>query len=208
MTAVRFLHEAELKTQNSKLKTEEPIKSVYDCTVRRVLVTICCGLAVLAAPVGDARAEDEIPLFPNVVFTSLDGSGSVDLESFRGRPVLLTFWASWCGPCRKELPELEKLQEELADVGFALISVNMDQSPAQGLRFLQKYDLEIPAYRVDSQTLAMLGVKSLPTHVLLDRDGRPVQLYRGYAPSVPEEIRHLVSEMAPAADRGVGSSAP
>ena len=176
--------------------------------MRPVLVVVCCVLAFFAAPSGGGGAEDEIPLFPNVVFTSLDGSSTVDLESFRGRPVLLTFWASWCGPCRKELPELEKLQEDLIGVGFALISVNMDQSPVQGLRFLQKYDLDIPVYRLDSRTLAMIGVKSLPTNVLLDRDGRPVQLYRGYAPSVPEEIRRLVSEMAPAPDPEGGSSAP
>ena len=157
---------------------------------------------MVAAPCAGRSANGEVPIFPNVILTSLDGAQKVELEDFRGRPVLLNFWASWCGPCRQELPELERLQDELKSTGFAVIAVNMDQSAAQGLRFLKMNDLEVPAYRLDRKTLAMLGVKSLPTNVLLDREGRPVQLYRGYAPSVPEEIRRLVLAMPPATEQG------
>ncbi len=182
-------------TQNSSLKTQNcPGEPVYDCYVRTILVTLICAV-IVAAPSAGRAAGEEVPLFPNVVFTSLDGGEKVELVDFRGRPVLLNFWASWCGPCRQELPELEKLQEELKSTGFAVIAVNMDQSPAQGRRFLEMEHLDVPAYRLDRDTLAMLGVRSLPTNVLLDREGRPVQLYRGYAPSVPVDIRRLVLAM-------------
>ena len=173
---------------------------MYDCLVRTVLVSVLWAVIIAAAPSAGLTAGDEVPLFPNVVLTSLDGAETVELVDFRGRPVLLNFWASWCGPCRMELPELEKLQEELKSTGFAVIAVNMDRSPAQGIRFLEMNHLDVPAYRLDNRTLAMLGVKSLPTNVLLDRNGRPVQLYRGYAPSVPEEIRQLVMAMPPAGE--------
>ena len=163
--------------------------------MRRVLVVFVVLLAVGAAFGQAADDGKEVPVFPNLAFTQLDGSRQLDLESFRGRPVLMTFWASWCGPCREELPELQKLSGELADEGFALITINMDQSPAQGARFLQRYEIDIPVYRMDPRTLQALGVNSLPTNLLLDREGRPVQIYRGYSPEVPNEIRRLVLEM-------------
>ncbi len=155
-------------------------------------------------PVAVAETQSQVPVFPNVAFTALDGSRQLDLESFRGRPVLLTFWASWCGPCRQELPELQKLSAELAETGFALVTINLDQSAIVGARFLQKYNIDVPVYRMDQRTVLRLGIESLPTNVLLDREGRPVQIYRGYSPVVPKEIRNLVLGMdeAPASPGG------
>ncbi len=163
--------------------------------MRRIFVVLGVLLAAFLSPVPVAGAEEEVPVFPNLAFTALDGSRQLDLESFRGRPVLMTFWASWCGPCRQELPELQKLAVELADVGFALITINIDQHPVQGARFLQKYDIDVPVYRMDQRTLRSLGLTSVPTNLLLDKEGRPVQIYRGYSPQVPNEIRKLVREM-------------
>ena len=134
-------------------------------------------------------------------FTSIDGTQQLDVESFRGRPLLMTFWASWCGPCRKELPELQKLSAELADDGLALVAINVDQSALVGARFLKKYNLDIPTYRIDQKTAMMLGLQSLPTNMLLDPEGRPVMILRGYSPEVPNEIRRLVEEMVSSKER-------
>jgi thiol-disulfide isomerase/thioredoxin len=147
------------------------------------------------APASGGEPVQEVPVFPNISFTALDGSRQLDLESFRGRPVLVTFWASWCGPCRQELPELQKLAAELADTGFELITINMDQSPFVGVRFLQRYNIDVPVYLMDQRTLLELGVRSLPTNMLLDPEGRPVMILQGYSPAVPDEIRRLVAEM-------------
>lgn len=172
--------------------------------MRPVFALLGILLAVAALPAAAAEAEPQVPVFPNVSFTALDGSRQLDLESFRGRPVLMTFWASWCGPCRQELPELQKLSAELAETGFALVTINLDQSAVDGARFLKRFNIDVPVYRMDRRTLMQLGVSSLPTNLLLDREGRPVQIYRGYSPAVPKEIRSLVLEMdeAPAAPGG------
>ena len=165
--------------------------------MRRVLFLVAVLVTGLSISPAAEDAPQQVPVFPNLAFTALDGVSQIDLESLRGRPVLLTFWASWCGPCRQELPELEKLVDELAGEGFVLITINMDQTPAMGARFLQQYDIDVPAYRMDPRALTQLGVKALPTNVLLDREGRPVQIYRGYSPTVPEEIRRLILAMDP-----------
>jgi len=163
--------------------------------MRRILVIFVVFLATLSSSVLGAETEQEIPVFPNIAFTSLDGSRQLDLESFRGRPVLVTFWASWCGPCRQELPELQRISAELADKGFALITINTDQSAIVGARYLQKYNIDVPVFRMDQRTLLQLGVNALPTNLLLDRERRPVLIQRGYSPEVPTKIRRLVLAM-------------
>jgi thiol-disulfide isomerase/thioredoxin len=163
--------------------------------MRRVLVAVfvlCASLGLIASA---ADPVEEVPVFPNFAFTSLDGARQLDIESFRGRPLLMTFWASWCGPCRQELPELQKLSVELADKGFALVTINTDQSAIVGARFLQKYNIDVPVYRIEQRTMMALGLGALPTNVLLDREGRPVMILSGYSPAVPGEIRRLVLAM-------------
>ena len=162
--------------------------------MRRVLAVFVIIFGVAGACALHAQTS-EVPVFPNLSFLSVDGTQRIDLESLRGRPVLLTFWASWCGPCRMELPELAKLAGELKSEDLALVTVNMDRTPAQGMRFLERYGIEVPVYLMSRNDLTRLGVESLPTNVLIDRQGHPVQIYEGYSPAVPEEIRQLVVAM-------------
>lgn len=143
-------------------------------------------------------AADELAPFPNFPFRNLDSGKVVTLEQFRGKPVLITFWASWCGPCRVELPELQRLHEELGDKGFVLLAVNVDSTASAARRFLELYKLQIPVYRMEQPDLAAIGVSGIPTNLLLDRDGRPVQLYEGYSPAVAGAIRDQVRSMLPA----------
>ncbi len=163
--------------------------------MRRVLVALAISILLSGGSAEAADTPTEVPIFPNIALTALDGTTQVSLEAFRGRPVLLTFWASWCGPCRQELPELEKLYGELIGTGFVLLTINVDTSPQAGKRFLEQMGLNVPVYRLDPKILNQLGVQAIPTNVLLDREGRPVQIYRGYSPLVPEDIRRLVGEM-------------
>jgi thiol-disulfide isomerase/thioredoxin len=167
------------------------------CAVKRSGLAFVFLVAILAA--GFAEAEDsppQKPLFPeDVVFSSLDGTTAMTIADVRGRPVLLTFWASWCGPCRVELPELSKLYGELVGRGFILITVNVDQHPLMGKRFLDSLGLTLPVYRIDPRITKALGVDALPTNILLDLEGRFVQAYKGYTPNVVEEVRRLVIEM-------------
>lgn len=186
----------EISQNRDELSIEGVPALVYHKSMRRYLVTvvIISGM-VLGFGFTMGACAAEVPPFPNFTFVSADGTQKIDLESLRGRPVLLTFWASWCGPCRMELPELQVLAEELESENFALVTVNMDRTPAMGMKFLERYGIDVPVYLMSSNDLAQLGVESLPTNVLLDRDGRPVQIYEGYSPAVPEEIRRLVVAM-------------
>jgi thiol-disulfide isomerase/thioredoxin len=170
----------------------------HEAMSRRLVVGSLVFILVVTGGLGQLRAE-RVEM-PKITLQTLDGSGTVHLEEFRGRPVLLTFWASWCGPCRVELPELQKLYNELAGDGFVLLTVNVDTSPAMATKFLSRLGVSIPVYRMRQQDLVELGINALPTNILVDREGMAVRLYRGYSPVVPEEIRKLVHEMDPSDD--------
>jgi thiol-disulfide isomerase/thioredoxin len=163
--------------------------------MRRILVVFTAITLFISGSGVTSDQKPKPPVFPNVAFTAIDGSAQIELEAFRGRPVLMTFWASWCGPCREELPELQRLYGELAGSGFVLLTINLDDNPALGARFLKHLDISVPVYRMDPRELANLGLKALPTNVLLDREGRPVMIQRGYSPEVPGQIRALVLAM-------------
>jgi len=170
------------------------------CAVKRVFFPVVL-LLLLSSGFGWADEVEPLrPQFPEVVFNSLDGNNTFTMSSFRGRPVLLTFWASWCGPCRVELPELSKLYGELAGRGFVLITVNVDQNPVAGRRFLEALGLSLPVYRLDPQDTKAIGVDALPANILLDADGRFVHAYKGYTPEVVEDVRRLVLEMTATAE--------
>ena len=166
----------------------------YDRRVRRVLFIGCFAALLVASTVAAAEPEQR-PAFPAVTLRTLDGSGSVAVADFRGRPVLLTFWASWCGPCRVELPELEKLYHDLIGEGFVLLTVNVDTLPAVADRFLAQLGVSVPVYRMNQQDLVALDINSLPTNILLDREGKAVMVSTGYSPTVPDSIRRLVLDM-------------
>ncbi len=165
------------------------------CAVKRVFFA-AVALLLLAGGFAPAAEDDPPrPQFPEVVFNSIDGKSTFTMAEFRGRPVLLTFWASWCGPCRVELPELSKLYGELAGRGFVLLTVNVDHNPVAGRRFLDALGLSLPVYRLNPRDTKAIGIDALPANILLDADGRFVQAYKGYTPEVVEEVRRLVLEM-------------
>ena len=166
------------------------------CAVKMTTLA-AIAITLLAGLVG-AEEPSERPVFPEVTFTALDGQRTMTLSEFRGRPVLLTFWASWCGPCRVELPELARLYAELAGTGFVLVTVNVDQNPAAGRHFLDRLGLDLPVYRLRPMETRALGINALPTNILLDGDGRFVQAFKGYEPRVVAEVRRMVLEMTAA----------
>ena len=166
------------------------------CAVMRNRVLFVAMALLLVAGHGlMAEESPKHPVFPEVVFSSLDGNAAVTMSSFRGRPVLLTFWASWCGPCRVELPELSKLYGELVGTGFVLMTVNVDQNPAAGRGFLDSLGLSLPVYRLNPRDTKSIGIDALPANILLDAEGRFVKAYKGYTPEVVPEVRRLVLEM-------------
>jgi thiol-disulfide isomerase/thioredoxin len=149
-------------------------------TVAVLLVALLLGMV--------ATAADNRPVFPQVSLTDLDGR-VVQVKDFQGAVVLLNFWATWCGPCRVELPELQKLYGELGGKGLVILAVAVDTPKEKVRPFMEKLGITMPAYLADARTQQMLGIDRVPFSILLDREGKVVQIYAGYSPGVIEDIR-------------------
>ena len=149
---------------------------------------------LLAASCSLALSEgDKAPVFKA---KALSGSGVIDLRSYRGKVVYLDFWASWCGPCRKSLPELNKLRAELAGKGFEVVAVNLDEQASDGLNFLKKIPVDYPVASDSSGTLPeAYGVEAMPTSYIIDKEGVIREVHAGYREGDITEIKSKVLQL-------------
>ncbi len=127
--------------------------------------------AVGANSPGGPAVSVELPLRDGGTFTSADA---------KGKPLVMSFWASWCGPCRKELPALSEFQKTHPGVVFLAVNVDRDRAAAEG--FLEKVDVDIPvAFDPDAKALGQYGVTSMPTLFLVDKQGHLAWKHTGYS---------------------------
>lgn len=116
---------------------------------------------------------------PDFTLETLDGE-PVTLSELRGQPVVMNFWASWCGPCRAEMPELQRLHDRLAEAGVVVLGVNQGESPETVARYREEIGVDFPAV-LDRRTGVSQKylVNSLPTTFFVDREGVIQTLFIG-----------------------------
>ncbi len=141
-------------------------------------------------------AATEGALAPDFSLTPLGGGEPVTLSSLRGRPVWLAFWASWCGPCRAELPELVALRERWADKDVVILGVSLDQDPEMALAFLDRVGSPLSSV-IDpgGTTVAPYDAHRIPLNLVLDADGRIVRRIEGFQPDLFEEADGWIEEL-------------
>ena len=167
------------------------------------------ALAIAFATIGAARAETVGARTAPPDLVGVDGNGaSVFVSTFHGKVVVLSFWASWCGYCLKELPVLEKIQRVLGKDRIEVIAVNIDKD--RGDYFKMKRQLknfELTMIRDEKQAAANeYGVTGLPFLVMVDKSGLVAHTWTGYPESkldvIVEQINGLLDEPAEARAAG------
>lgn len=133
-------------------------------------------------------------------FTLKSRSGkNIKLSELRGDVVMLNFWASWCGPCRKEMPLLEKIHKKYKKLGFTLIGVNVEQDTRAAKRYLKDVKVSFPIlFDPKNKTSKLYNVSAMPTTILIDRNGNKRFLHKGYKAgyenAYKKEIKKLLRE--------------
>jgi thiol-disulfide isomerase/thioredoxin len=131
--------------------------------------------ALLGAPLtvhAEAALREWIGATPPLNLKDMN-ERAVDLESMRGRVVLINFWATWCEPCREEMPALERLRDKLKGRGFELVTVNYGESSGAVSRFLDRLKVSLPVLLdTHKETAISWRVKGLPTTFLVDAQGK------------------------------------
>ena len=131
-----------------------------------------------------------------------DGAGRArSLADFRGKLVLLNIWATWCAPCREEMPALDRVQATLGGTGFEVLALSVDQQGPEVVRkFFAEVGVKALKVRFDpsAQAAFKLGAVGLPTTLLIDRGGREIGRHTGPAkwdaPEIVEDLRRRIND--------------
>ena len=130
---------------------------------------------------------------PAFQVTSLDGA-RFNLDAMGGRVVLIDFWATWCGPCNEELPELKKIAKEFAGQPFVMISVSADQDEEVWKDFIAKHGMTWVQYRDGDHRLEdAFGVSSIPHYFTIDADGVLTSETMGEGSGIEGTLRKLIA---------------
>ena len=127
----------------------------------------------------EAVQRGERPPAPTRPLPTLDG-GRGSLADYKGKPVVLNFWASWCGPCEDEAPALERAQKRLEKAGGTVLGVTVDDATPDSLAFMRKHGLSYPSLRdVGGELKQDYGATGVPETFVIDREGRIAAMRRG-----------------------------
>jgi peroxiredoxin len=155
------------------------------------------GLAIVAAS-GLAVADMTGKEAPDFALKSSTGE-NLRLSEYRGEVVMVNFWATWCGPCRQEMPLLEELFSRYERVGFTLLGVNIDDDPRRAMQMATELGVTFPVVFDDRKEVSRLyDVNAMPVTVLVDKEGRVRHVHHGYKPGYEEkyltQVRSLLRE--------------
>ena len=170
-------------------------------TVRLVLALACLAAAPALAAEAPIQTGEPKPL-PSLAFQAMDGQETT-LEAFKGKVVVLNLWATWCAPCREEMPSLDRLQAQFADRDVIVLALSVDRAgPERVQQFLDEIGVkQVHVYR-DPKAAATRAVKvpGLPATILVDRQGREAGRVLGIAawdgPAAVAAVEHLLAEPA------------
>ena len=142
-------------------------------------IAVLAAILTLALPAWAGAADVQAPAF---TLQSVDGK-AVSLAQFKGDVVMINFWASWCGPCRQEMPLLDSIYKQYKDMGFVLLGVNVEPDPHSANAWLRKTPVSYPVlYDPKSEVSQLYQVQAMPTTVIVDRHGVVRFVHNGYLP--------------------------
>ncbi len=149
-----------------------------------VMTTLVASLAWAAALSGPA---------PGFSLQSSDGQ-QVSLGELKGKVVMVNFWATWCVPCRQEMPHLQALYERYNSLGFELLAVNVEKNNAEGARkWLEETPVTFPVlFDPNNEVTKLYKVQTMPSTVLVARDGTMRFIHHGYKPGYENDYQTQV----------------
>ena len=153
-----------------------------------LLVFIFLPLSVSAISVGDT--------VPSFKARTIDGSKSVAVEDYRGKVILIDFWASWCPPCLKSLPKYNDLRREIGTENFEIVAVNVDENTEDAKKFLAKHPVSYPIAKDPKGILpGVFGVKAMPTSYLVDKNGVVKYVHAAFKEGDIEKLRVQIEKL-------------
>lgn len=162
-------------------------------TIKTALCALVIGL--LANVSAQAKAPAIGAVAPDFTLHSSFGK-NLKLSEYRGQVVMINFWATWCAPCRQELPQLNRLHERYRRDGFVLLGVSVDDNPKAAQDMASRLGVRFPVlFDAGKQVSGRYDIDAMPSTLLIDRGGAVRYLHRGYRSGVEQEYDARVREL-------------
>ena len=157
--------------------------------------TTLLTLAMAGALATGAAAEESqsTPICPDLEFVGVDG-GSVQLSQLKGNVVLLNVWATWCGPCKLELPVVQRMYDAYSDRNFVVVAVNVDADRRRVGAFLKQFNISIPVYYAAPEDAGPLTAGGIPSTFILGPDRTLIDRAVGYSPAQEDRWKKVVEK--------------
>jgi thiol-disulfide isomerase/thioredoxin len=159
----------------------------------RLLLAVALFVGVAAGAGGQQRQpspQTNPNLFPDLEFAGAEG-GAVRLSQLKGNIVLLNVWATWCGPCKLELPIVQRMYDRYSDRNFVVLAVNVDADRRRVEPFLKRYNISLPVYYAAPEDAAQMTAMGIPSTFVLGADRALIDRFVGYSPDVEERWKKL-----------------
>ena len=162
---------------------------------RARFVRLVLGAALALAASVPALAIVPASIAPDFTLRTLNGP-NLRLQEQRGRVVMINFWATWCGPCRQEMPHLNSLYQKYKASGFVLLGVNVDDDTRNAAEVAAKLGVTFPVLLdTDKQVSRRYDLATMPSTVLIDRDGKVRYVHRGYLAGYEDTYDRQILEL-------------
>ena len=136
-----------------------------------VLILLVSGLLINGCSGGTNQGAVIGKQAPDFQLNNLDGQ-STSLSSLQGKPVLINFWATWCSPCRIEMPYIQQIYDEWSDKGLVILAINIGESSSEVSEFMKSYNLSFPVLLDTKGDVAeKYNIRGIPTTFFIDKDG-------------------------------------
>jgi peroxiredoxin len=176
------------------MNTHMTSRAANRASVNRLFRSACIGLLAGMVMQAAQAVEANTPA-PDFTLHAMAGPNT-RLQELRGKVVMVNFWATWCGPCRQEMPHLNRLHEKYSRSGFVLLGVNVDDDPRNAAAVAAKLGIQFPVLLdTDKKISDKYELQTMPSTFLIDRDGKVRYVHRGYLSGYEEQYEKQIREL-------------
>jgi len=156
-----------------------------------LLVALMLYLTLFTSPEHKPSGLSKGKPAPDFTLKTLDGK-KISLSDLKGKVVLVNFWATWCPPCREEMPLFERVYRKYKDKGFEILAISTDSSVDPIKKFVKEFKVSFPVLLDDGKVSNLYSIQGLPTSFLIDREGKVVKVRLGKYKEIERDLKKIL----------------